>query len=167
MAKQKTVQAEIAIPEAVQEELTLLRGFRDLVAERVAYALGAKVLNGEINQKTAEQRKAFNEASKFLKKNIESFVENGDIEGYRKAVEDKTTKAKVLRQAKKDAGFEKVTKLRKACAHAYMHKFRVYDFLKQWLPEDLADAIFKYAMKDLGVEERFSLQSYAKWKINR
>lgn len=132
MPKQKMaeVQAEaLVIPEAVQEELTLLRGFRDLVAERVAYMLGAKALNAEINEKTAEQRKAFNEASKHLRDNIETFIKNGDYEGYQKALEDKVAKSKILRQAKKENGFEKVTMLRKGIR--YIDNVAVPDSLKE------------------------------------
>lgn len=47
-------------------------------------------------------------------------------------------------------------------------QFRVNDFLRKNLPEDLADAILKFARKDLGCEpSRFSLESYIKWKQSR
>jgi len=112
-AQGEAVAEALVIPEAVQEELTLLRGFRDLVAERVAYQMGVKVLNEEIKEKTASERKAFNEASKYLKENIETFIKNADYEGYVKAVEDRKAKAKALREAKKQNGFDKVSMLRK------------------------------------------------------
>jgi ribosomal protein S12 methylthiotransferase accessory factor YcaO len=80
MPKKAEAAAEaLAVTEAVQEELTLLRGFRDLVAERVAYRMGVIALNAEIKEKTVEQRKAVNEANKYIKENLETFIKNATL----------------------------------------------------------------------------------------
>ena len=115
MPKKETqqVQAEVIIPEAVQEELTLLRGFRDLVAERTGYALGVIALNAEMKEATAEQRKASNEARKYLKQNLETFIQNADFEGYKKAVEEIEKTSKALKEARKPH-MAKITPLRRA-----------------------------------------------------
>ena len=42
--------------------------------------------------------------------------------------------------------------------------FRVQDFLEKYLPKELAEAIFKYARKDLGCKRDFSLKAYITWK---
>jgi hypothetical protein len=44
-------------------------------------------------------------------------------------------------------------------------QLRVHDYLRKYLPEDLADAVLKFARKDLGCKaSRFSLKSYIHWK---
>ncbi|MEM0096166.1 MAG: hypothetical protein QW660_05975 [Candidatus Bathyarchaeia archaeon] len=117
MAKGKAgqVQAETAliVPKEVEEELTLLRGFRDLVAERTGYALGVVALNAEMKEATADQRKASNEARKYLKQNIEVFVKNGDYEGYKQAVENVKKASEALKEARKPH-MAKITPLRRA-----------------------------------------------------
>ena len=115
MPKKETqqVQAEVIIPEAVQEELTLLRGFRDLVAERTGYALGVIALNAEMKEATAEQRKANLEARKHLRKSLEDFIRNADFEGYKKAVEEIEKTGKALKEARKPH-MAKITPLRRA-----------------------------------------------------
>jgi len=45
--------------------------------------------------------------------------------------------------------------------------FRVQEFLERFLPKELAEAIFKYAMKDLGCKGGFSLKSYINWRQSR
>ncbi|MEM3727987.1 MAG: hypothetical protein QXF75_02135 [Candidatus Bathyarchaeia archaeon] len=42
--------------------------------------------------------------------------------------------------------------------------FRVQEFLEKYLPKELAEAIFKYARKDLGCKGGFSLKAYIGWK---
>ncbi|MBS7635760.1 hypothetical protein KEJ37_00200 [Candidatus Bathyarchaeota archaeon] len=117
MAKGKAgqVQAETAlvVPKEVEEELTLLRGFRDLVAERTGYALGVIALNAQMKEETADQRKASNEARKYLKQNIEVFVKNGDYEGYKQAVENVKKASEALKEARKPH-MAKITPLRRA-----------------------------------------------------
>lgn len=42
--------------------------------------------------------------------------------------------------------------------------FRVQEFLEKYLSKELAEAIFKYARKDLGCKGGFSLKAYISWK---
>ncbi|MEM3753334.1 MAG: hypothetical protein QW778_01915 [Candidatus Micrarchaeaceae archaeon] len=42
--------------------------------------------------------------------------------------------------------------------------FRVQEFLERYFPKELAEAIFKYAKKDLGCKRGFSLKAYISWK---
>ncbi|MEM2338489.1 MAG: hypothetical protein QXP06_07855 [Candidatus Bathyarchaeia archaeon] len=42
--------------------------------------------------------------------------------------------------------------------------FRVQEFLEKYIPKELAEAIFKYARKDLGCKGGFSLKAYISWK---
>ncbi|MGB9671576.1 MAG: hypothetical protein ACPLZY_00340 [Candidatus Norongarragalinales archaeon] len=43
-------------------------------------------------------------------------------------------------------------------------EFRVREFLEKYLPKNLAEAVFKYARKDLGCKGGFSLKAYISWK---
>jgi hypothetical protein len=43
-------------------------------------------------------------------------------------------------------------------------EFRVRELLQKYLPKELAEAIFKYARKDLGCKVGFSLKAYINWK---
>ena len=45
-------------------------------------------------------------------------------------------------------------------------QYRSMEFLEKYLPKDLAEAVFKYARKDLKCTKQFSLQSYIKWLEN-
>lgn len=42
--------------------------------------------------------------------------------------------------------------------------FRAQEFLEKYFPKELAEAIFKYARKDLGCKAGFSLKSFISWK---
>jgi hypothetical protein len=42
--------------------------------------------------------------------------------------------------------------------------FRVQSFLEKHFPKELAEALFKYARKDLGCKSGFSLKAYINWK---
>ena len=133
MAKGKAgqVQAQamtIVIPAEVEEELTLLRGFRDLVAERTAYALGVIALNAEMKEATVEQRKANLEARKFLRQNLEEFIKNGDFDGYKKAVQQVEETGKALKEARKPH-VAKILPLRKGIK--YIDNVAVPDSLEQ------------------------------------
>jgi hypothetical protein len=112
MPRTATAEATL-IPEEVQKELVLLRGLRDLNAERVGYAMGKSALSKERSNATAEHRKAVTEARKFLKDNIETFVAKGDVEGYKRAVEAKEKAQEALNKASAPYN-EKISPLAKA-----------------------------------------------------
>ncbi len=123
-------QAEaLVIPEHIEKELTLLRGFVDLMAERTAYAMGVQALNEQMRDATEEQRKANLEAKKYLKENIETFVKNGDFEGYKKALEQIQKTSEALREARKPH-LAKITPLRRGIK--YIDNVAVPNSLKEF-----------------------------------
>ena len=80
MPAQQTVQ----IPVEVQEELTNLRGFRDLLAERTGYMLGRKVKQGEMNEATKTERKKTSAISKTIRDSIPEWIKDANVEEYEK-----------------------------------------------------------------------------------
>lgn len=68
---QKTTQ----LPVEVAKELKLLRGFKDIVAERVGYMYGRSSLMGDMNKDTEKERKVASAQSKAVKENVETYIE--------------------------------------------------------------------------------------------
>lgn len=133
MPKQKATEGQaeaeaLVIPEAIQEELTLLRGFRDLMAERVAYSMGVQAVNEDKREKTEAERKANAEARKYLRENLETFIANADVTGYKTALEEIEKTSKALREANKPF-MEKITPLRRAIK--YIDNVAVPNSLKE------------------------------------
>ena len=111
MAKPTT--AQVVIPKELQKEITLLRGFRDLVGERWGYFLGRQMKQAELNDKTKTERKKVTEIRKEIRDNLEDYIKSSDLDTYlqkRKLLKDAseivTKKAKPFR--------EKINPLRKA-----------------------------------------------------
>jgi hypothetical protein len=125
-ASAEATQVQVIIPKELEQELTLLRGLRDLMAERVGYAMGAKALSKEMSDATKEQRMASNKVRKFLRENLENFIRNGDYEGYHKAVENIKKASETLKEARAPH-MEKITPLRKAVR--YIDNIAVPKFL--------------------------------------
>jgi len=128
----KSAQAQaVAIPAEVQEELTLLRGFRDLVAERTGYFLGAKVLTKTMNDETAEQRKAVREAGKALREAISTLISepNNDNAQIVKNYQNKVKEAKEVARKAREPHMKKISPLRKAVR--YIDTVAVPDSLKE------------------------------------
>lgn len=138
----EAVETAVVIPEHIEKELMLLRGFRDLVAERVAYSMGVQAINEEAREKTESERKAVNEARKYLKENLETFIANADMEGYKNALSQIEKASKALREARKPF-LEKITPLRRGIN--YIDKVAV--------PQSLETLGVK-------VQPRFSLSDY-------
>jgi flagellar biosynthesis/type III secretory pathway protein FliH len=126
--KTEQVAETLIIPEAVQQELTLLRGFRDLVAERVAYMFGAKALSSEMSEATKEQRKALTQLNKEFKGNLENYVRNGDFDGFSQAQAKIKEAREVLSKARKPH-MAKISPLRKAIK--YIDNVAIPDSLKE------------------------------------
>jgi len=78
LQKQQIVQ----IPEKVQEELTNLRGFRDLLAEKTGYMLGRKVKQGEMNEETKTERKNASAISKTIRDSIPEWIKDANVTEY-------------------------------------------------------------------------------------
>lgn len=96
-----------------EKDTKLLMGFRDLIAERTGYAFGVRVLSEELREATKDQRKAVNEARKSLKQNLENYIKNADIEGYKSALALIKDRSAELKKVSEDS-VSKINRLRKA-----------------------------------------------------
>jgi len=137
------VPAEEAFVEATPEEVTMLRGFRDLVGERWGYFVGSRMTRIQMNEKTAKERKAVRELRKEVTgDNLVQIITDGNIEGYQ-------TKLKDIKEAR-----EVVAKLSKPFRTkiAPLNKARKY----------LDNIAIPDSLKELGtpVQERFSLSQW-------
>lgn len=127
MAKQEA----ITIPKEVEQELVLLRGFRDIVAERTGYYFGAKMLTKTMNEKTATERKAVREIGKTLRKAISDLIEtptktnSQNVKKTQKQLEEARDKNKEARKPH----LTKINPLRKAVR--YIDTVAVPDALKE------------------------------------
>jgi regulator of sigma D len=90
--------------------------------------LGVSALNAEMKDATVEQRKASNEARKYLRQNLETFIQNGDFEGYKKALEEAHKTGEALKEARKPH-MAKISPLRKGIK--YIDNVAVPDSLKE------------------------------------
>lgn len=121
----------VVIPAEVEEELTLLRGFRDLVAERTGYFLGSRVLTKTMNEETAEERKAVREAGKALREAISTLIaepNNGNAQTV-KDLQGKVKEAKENAKKAREPHMKKISPLRKAVR--YIDTVAVPDSLKE------------------------------------
>jgi len=138
----KTQAVEVALPESVEEELTNLRGFRDLVNERFGYWLGARLTQQEGNQATEEKRKAVREAGKAIRNGVEEIIKAADVDKWHTLNDQLAEAKKAVKEAMKPFA-EKMAPLRKAVR--YLDNVAIPD-----------------AMKELGtpIAPRFSLSEY-------
>lgn len=97
MGKAQTTQVE-KVPEYVeptQEEVTLLRGFSDLVGERFGYWVGRRVKQAEMNEATKTEREAVRDLRKAVTgDNLVQIITDADIDGF-------TAKLKEIEEAQK------------------------------------------------------------------
>lgn len=125
--KAETVQ----IPEEIESELTLLRGFRDLVAERAGYFFGAKMLTKTMSDETAKERKAVRETSKSLNEAVSQLIETPTKQNS-KTVQNLQKQVEEARKTNKKARaphVKKISPLRKATK--YLDVVAVPDALKE------------------------------------
>ena len=120
--------AQVTIPKEVEQEITMLRGFRDLVGERWGYFLGRRMTQADMNEKTKEERKGVREIRKEITDNLEEYIKNADLDTYlskQKALKDArevvSKKAKPFR--------EKISPLSKA--QRYLDTVAIPDALKE------------------------------------
>jgi len=142
----KTPKAEAVVVE-VEEELTLLRGFRDLVGERFGYWMGRRLTQQELNDATKEERKVAREIRKTIKDNLTTWIENADIDSYTTKTEELTGANKVVKEKSKPFR-EKIAPLSKGIR--YIDNIAIPD-----------------ALKELGtpVQPRFTLSNYIETRI--
>ena len=122
---QATTQVQ-AIP--VEQELTLLRGFRDLVGERWGYFLGRRLTQTDMNEKTEAERKAVSEVRKTIRENIPTWIKNADVKTYTAKQEALKTVVETLSTAAKPFR-EKISPLAKA--QRYLDNVAIPDALKE------------------------------------
>lgn len=143
-------QQTVQIPKEIEKELTLLRGFRDLVGQRTGYMFGAKALSATMSKDTKTQREAVSEAGKKVKEGIELLIEQPTKENSKNVLDaqSKVTKVKKANQKAREPHMKKISPLRKAVR--YIDTVAVPD-----------------SLKELGkpVSPRFSLSDWAKKAI--
>lgn len=118
----------MAVPKEVEQELTLLRGFRDLVGERWGYWLGRRVTQQEMNEKTKDERAKVREIRKEINEHIEEYITNSDIETYKAKVSELAEAKKVVAKVSKPFR-EKISPLVKAVR--YLDNVAIPDALKE------------------------------------
>jgi hypothetical protein len=112
-SKNDSQQMMAELPMEVQEELTNLRGFRDLMAERQGYRLGRKAKQAEMNEASKKEREVLRDHRKELKEKIPEYIENSDLDGYQNQQKQiKEAKAKVA--TKQEPFRKKIKPLTKA-----------------------------------------------------
>ena len=133
------------MPKEIQQEVKLLRGFRDLVGERMGYFLGRRMKQSEMNDATKTERKKVSEIRKEITgENLETLITNGDVVNYKKHLKSLKDAREVV--SKKTKPFrEKINPLSKA--QKYLDNVAIPD-----------------ALKELGtpVQPRFSLSNWVK-----
>jgi len=127
LVKQTSTAQTVAIP--VEQEVKLLRGFRDLIAERWGYFMGRRLTQEEMTQKTEAERKAVAEARKAITgDNLKTIISKADIKGY----ESTLTKVKEARETLNKVAKpfrEKISPLAKA--QKYLDNVAIPDALKE------------------------------------
>jgi len=149
MPKQEVVEAIQEAEVSVEQEVTLLRGFRDLVAEGLGYYLGAKAVQAEASEKTKEQRTKANSIRKEINSHLEEWIKNADIDSY---------KAKTTEYAEAREALKKVMK-------PFNEKKKPLN--KAW--RYCVNVAFPDALKELGapVQPRFSLSKWIQAAITK
>jgi len=143
LAKQQTV----VIPKELEQEVTLLRGFRDLVHEGAGYMFGAKALSQTMSDETATERKAVTDTGKAFRKALKTLIKTPNQANGKKVreLQVKVTDAKEKNKTAREPHMKKITPLRRA--DRYIRVVAIPD-----------------SLKELGtpVTPRFSLSEWAK-----
>jgi len=123
---QATAQA-VAIP--LEQEVTLLRGFRDLVGERWGYFLGRRLTQTEMTEKTEAERKAVAEIRKaIIGDNLKTIIAKADITTYETKLSEMKSARETLNKVAKPFR-EKISPLAKA--QRYLDNVAIPDALKE------------------------------------
>jgi len=126
----KTATAQtVAIPKETEQELTLLRGFRDLVGERWGYFMGRRLTQQEMTEKTEAERKAVAEIRKDITgDNLKTIISKGDLKTYESKLSAIKTAREALIKATKPFR-DKISPLAKA--QRYLDNVAIPDALKE------------------------------------
>jgi len=123
---QTTAQA-VAIP--VEQEVVLLRGFRDLVGERFGYFLGRRLTQQEMTTKTEAERKAVAEIRKAITgDNLKTIITHADVKTYETKLSEMKSARETLSKVAKPFR-EKISPLAKA--QRYLDNVAIPDALKE------------------------------------
>ena len=124
---QKTVQ----LPKEIEKEVTLLRGFRDLVGKRTGYMFGAKVLGKTMSEDTAEVRQASTQAGKAVRKAVKKLIKTPTKENSQKVTDaqETLTEAQEKNKTARKPHMKKIAPLRKIVR--YIDTVAVPDSLKE------------------------------------
>jgi len=126
--KPQTATAQtVALP--VEEEVKLLRGFRDLVGERYGYFMGRRLTQQEMTEKTEAERKAVAEVRKDITgDNLKTIIANADIKTYETKLSEVKSARETLSKVSKPFR-EKISPLAKA--QRYLDNVAIPDALKE------------------------------------
>ena len=121
----------VQIPEEIEQELTLLRGFRELIGERTGYFFGAKALGKTMSDETADERKAVTTASKSVRQAIAELIEHPTKKNSKVVVTNQATlaEAKLANRTARKPHMAKISPLRKIVR--YIDVVAVPDSLKE------------------------------------
>lgn len=124
--------------EQLEEQVTLLTGFRDLVAERTGYMFGAKALSTTMSEKTEKERKVVRDKGKSLKEAFETLIEQPTKEHSANVVtiQKEVDEARKVNKKAREPHMVKITPLKRAIR--YIDVVAVPDSLKQ-LGVDVAE----------------------------
>ncbi len=132
--------------EVVNQELVLLRGFRDLVSEGLGYYFGAKAVSLEAREdvEVTAKRKQATDLRKEISKSIPSWIQNADVKTYETKISEMTEARKALSEVMKP-----FTEKKKPLDKAYRYCISV---------------AFPDALKEIGapVQPRFNLSDWIK-----
>jgi len=117
----------VAIP--VEQEVVLLRGFRDLVGERYGYFMGRRLTQAEMTEKTEAERKAVAEVRKAITgDNLKTIIAKADVKTYEAKLSEIKSAREALNKVSKPFR-EKISPLAKA--QRYMDNVAIPDALKE------------------------------------
>lgn len=126
-ATSQTTAPAIAIP--AEQEVKLLRGFRDLIAERWGYFMGRRLTQEDMSNKTEAERKAVAEVRKNITgDNLKTIITKADVKTYESTLAKIKTAREVLNTASKPFR-EKISPLAKA--QKYLDNVAIPDALKE------------------------------------
>ena len=125
--------AQVVVPKEVEQELTMLRGFRDLVGERWGYFLGRRMTQTEMNDATKVERKKVSGIRKEIAGNLDALIAGETIlEDFISSYNTKQAELKTAREvvSKKSKPFrEKISPIAKA--QKYLDTVAIPDALKE------------------------------------
>ena len=106
----QATEAPVVSAMPVEQELTLLRGFRDLAGQRWGIFVGRRLKQQDLSEKTEAERKAVTEVRKDISKSLPTWVEKGDKASYDAKMATLKAASEAFSEAKKATGIPEVIK---------------------------------------------------------